>query len=275
MGETASHENGPLTLRMTSKRLPAGLVQFLRRRLEQLLGFREFNVSYHGLPPHSPDEFSRTFLKGMGTTLRLEGAARETIPSTGPLLLVANHPFGMVDAMALDMLLLSVRTDSTAMAVHFWAAIPEYRDRILFVGQRDSRRQRKVSLQGWREALKWVRRGGALVVFPAGAVERFQWRSMKMGDQTWSPHVAGLARRTGAQVVPAYFHGHNSWTSRILGAIWPKLLELRLVAEANNKRGRTLRVSLGRVIGPEEIAAFTSDDEAVGFLRTEMEKLAR
>jgi putative hemolysin len=268
------HEEGPFKLNFSSKRLPPAVVSYFTRSVEKLLGFHRFNAFYHAMPPVPAEIFPQTFLEAMGIQIQLDGKPRETIPQSGPLLVVANHPFGLVEGMALDMLLLSVRLDSTVMLVRFLQAVPQFRQRGLFVGQRDKPRQRKASLEGWREAMKWVGRGGALLVFPAGAVERLQWRGMKTADQTWSPHVAALARRTGAQVVPVFVHGHNSWTSRFAGSLWPKLLELRLIAEAINKRGRTLRVTLGRVIEPEELAAFESDGEAIGFLRAEMEKLA-
>jgi putative hemolysin len=265
--------DGPFKLNFSSKRLPPALVSYFTRGFERLLGFHKFNAFYHAMPPAAPENFSQAFLKAMGIRLQLEGAPLETIPKSGPLLVVANHPFGLVEGMTLDMLLLSARPDSTVMLVQFLQAVPEFAQRGLFVGQRDKRRQRKASLQGWREAMKWVGRGGALLVFPAGTVERLQWRSLKTEDPTWSPHVAALALRTGAKVLPIFVHGHNSWASRIIGALWPRLLELRLIAEANNKRGRSLRVTLGRVIEADEIAAFATDGEAIGFLRKETELL--
>ena len=264
-----------LSVKVSSKRLPRPLVEAARRCLNRLLGFQQFNAIYRELPPCELTDFSRKFLDVIGVGFALAGRPLNTIPATGSLIVIANHPFGMLEGMALDALLLSVRLDATVMTIHMLASIPECHERLIFVDPLRNRRKRKVNTRGWRQSFRWLGRGGALGVFPAGRVAQFQWRHLAVADQPWSAHIGTLARRTGALVLPVYFHGHNGWLFQLAGILCPPLQNLCLVREMTNKRGRTLRVTIGRLIQPSDLASFTTDDEMIAFLRRETEMLGR
>jgi len=158
------------------------------------------------------------------------------------------------------------------MTLYWLDALPDYRGRLILVGQRNKRR--KLSVRGWREALDYLRHGRCVAVFPAGRVAVFKWSRMAIADQPWSPHVASLARRTGASVLPLYFHGRNDWPFQLVGMLYPPLQNIWLVREFANKRGRAMRATLGRLIPPEEVTRYATDEEAIAFLRRETEKLA-
>ena len=129
-------------------------------------------------------------------------------------------------------------------------------------------------MHGWRKTLRWLLDGGAIAIFPAGNVARFDWRRRAVADLPWTTHVAAVARRTGAGVLPVYFHGHNSWAAQVAGVLCPPLYDLLRLAETNNKLRRTVRATVGQVIQPEVLSGFASDEEATAFLRTQTEKLA-
>ena len=263
------------SLKLRIRQLPRPLVEALGRFLDRVLGFRRFNQIYARLPPCDTDDFARTLLEAMDVRVELAGAPRETIPLTGPLMVIANHPFGMIEGMALGALLSSLRRDVTVMVLHLLAAIPEYRDRLIFVDPRLSRKKRLQGARGWLQSRQWLADGGALAVFPAGRVARFEWRRLAVVDRPWSPHVAALARRSRVPVLPVYFHGQNGWLFQFAGMISPSLQEAFLMRQLTNKRGTTLRAVIGRVIPHEELAALPGDAEAIAFLRRETENLAR
>jgi putative hemolysin len=262
-------------LKLRIRQLPDPLVERIGRFLERLLGFARFNAIYRDLPPCETDDFARTLLAAMDVKVELSGEPRETIPLSGPLIVIANHPYGMVEGMALGALLSGLRRDVTVMVLHLLAAIPEYKERLIFVDPRQSRKQRMQGARGWLQSLQWLADGGVLAVFPAGRVARFDWRRMAVVDRPWSPHIASLARRTKTPVLPVYFRGRNGWLFQLAGMISPSLQEAFLMRELTNKRGHTLKAVLGRVIPATELAAFSSDAEAVAFLRAETEALAR
>ena len=264
-----------LGINLSSKYLPRPLLEAAGRYFQWLMGFHRFNAIYSQLPPCEPADFSRTFLEAMRVHFEFSGRPIDTIPATGPLIAVANHPFGMVEGLAIDALLLSRRPDVAQMSFQLFTAIPELQNRWIFVDPLQSRSRRQINLRAWRQSFQLLARGGTLAVFPAGRVARFQWRRLSIADRPWSPHIAALARRTDAVVLPVYFHGRNSWTFQLVGILCPPLRYLLAVSEFTNKRGRTLRASIGRLIQPGELSRFTTDEEAIGFLRRETEMLAR
>ena len=263
-----------LQLRSLNKTFKSKAGKLIRNFLHRSLGFDQFNLAYSQLPPCSPEQLSRVFLEAMSVQTELNGNSMEQIPKEGPLVVVSNHPFGLIEGLALDVLLQSVRRDSTVMAVNWLEQIPECREHLILVGPPKKLRRRGTSVKGWREAIAWLKSGHALAVFPAGRVGRFQWSKLSVGDSDWSAHIAATIRRTGARTVPVYFHGSNSFMFNLTAALAPPLVDFRLVREFVNKRSKTLRATIGRVIAPSELENFATDAEAIQFLRRETEALA-
>jgi putative hemolysin len=261
------------TLRVGSRRLPAWMTSIVRAFFDRLLGFKRFNAIYRGLPPCEPAGFSRALLEAMQLRFELGGESLDSIPRTGPLIIIGNHPLGLIEGMALDAELVVLRPDVAAMATYWLAVIPEFAARHIFVDPRRSRRRRRLSRHGWRRAIEWLAAGRALLVFPAGRVARFQWRHMAVREMPWTPHIAGVARRMRAPVLPIYIHGRCSFGFQLAGAIAPKLQDFLLIREATAMRGRTLRATVGRLIQSDEILRFATDAGATDFLRQETERL--
>jgi putative hemolysin len=261
-------------LRLSAKRLPRSWVEALTGALHGLLGFSRFNAAYRGLPPCSAADFSRMALEQIEVKVELDGFPLDRMPASGPLLMVANHPFGLIEALALDALLLARRPDATAMATYLLAAVPEYADRLIFVDPDSKARRRKLNIQAWRRSLQWLKEGKALLVFPAGRVAGFQWRRMAVADQPWSSHIAAVARKSRATVVPVYFHGHNGPAFQAINVLLPGLQNLLLIRQLMGQFGRTLRATVGQPIAPAELARFAGDESAIEFLREQTERLA-
>ena len=240
----------PFTIDLSRKRLPRGFTRALTWSLNRLLGFEQFNAIYRQLPPCHDGEFSRLFLDALGVSIELAGEALVSIPANGPLIVVANHPSGLIDGMVLDAVMLSIRSDVTHMAVFLLAMVPEYRDRLIFVGRLHSRSKRKLSSRGWRRSFQWVRGGGALVVFPAGMLSLFQWRRLSVADRPWRSHIGAIARRTGAPVLPIHLRVPRHWSGQFCGLVVPLLRNIRSLAAVKNFHGKSIQVTIGRLIQP-------------------------
>ena len=262
-------------IKLSAKRVPRSLIAAARWTLDRLVGFPEFNAIYAELPECRAIDFSQTFLDAMQIRVAFDGLDPDAIPSTGPLIVVANHSFGFVEGLALDTLLLARRPDVTFLSMYVFAAIPELRERWIFVDPNRRDRNRNLNREGARRSVEWVARGGALAVFPAGRVARFSWRHMRIAEQSWNSRIAAVARETRTKVLPVYFHGHNDWFFQLVGMLHPRLQGFRFVREATNKRGRTLRATIGPLIEPTELMRFASDDDASQFLRQQTEKLSQ
>ena len=271
---TAKRNPDVLSLKLKSKHLPKAVTDRLKWVFNRLLRLQRFNEIYSRLPPAGPLELSRAFLDSLDINLVLKGKSLDTMPVKGPLLIVSNHPFGIIDGFVLDAVLVAIRPDLAIMAIYVLDAIPEYRGRFILVGPRGKSSRQKHSLSGWRAAYKLLLQGGAMLVFPASELASFRWRSLSIVDQPWSPHVAALARRTGAAVLPIYIHGRNRWSFELLGAVCRPLQNVFNFGELANMRGRTVKITVGSLIQPDDLAQFSTDAKAVAFLREQTDKLA-
>jgi len=123
------------------------------------------------------------------------------------------------------------------------------------------------NLSVMREVIGWVRGGRVLGVFPAGEVSHVRFRDGGIADPPWSPTVARIVRRTGATVVPLYFHGRNSVPFQLLGMVHPRLRTLMLPRELVAREHTTLQAVVGRPVPPERIARIDEDAELLDHLR--------
>ena len=208
---------------------------------------------------------------GVGVSVRAEDLDR--VPASGPLLVVANHPFGGVEGLALARTLARVRPDVRLLANALLARLPEIRDLLLLVDPFDLPSGAAVNVAGLRRALAWLTGGGALIVFPAGEVASLDWRRRRIADPAWSGTVAGLARRSGAATLPVFVPGANGALFQAAGVVHEKLRTALLPRELLARSGSTIELRLGSPVPASRLAAFGSDAEAIAYLRERTEIL--
>ncbi len=214
-----------------------------------------------------------TLLSELAVDYRVEPGDLARIPATGPLAIVANHPFGMLEAAILAAILSRARSDVKLMANSMLAAIPQMHDRFIFVnpfGGREAILQNRAPL---RSCVGWLRGGGALAVFPAGEVSRLDLRRRAVVDPPWSPAVARLIRAAGCPALPVFFQGANSLGFHLLGTVHPRLGTAALPRELLNKRGRTIDLRIGRLVPAGALRALASDEDAIKYLRCRTDML--
>jgi putative hemolysin len=191
----------------------------------------------------------------------------ERIPAKGPLVAVANHPFGVLDGAALAVLLSRVRSDVKVLTNSLLEGIPELQHRCIFVDPFHIAASADRNIKPLKQAVEWLRLGGALAVFPAGEVSQWNVREAQVTDPAWNTVAARLVLRTGASALPVYFRGRNSVNFQLLGLINPKLRTLFLLQEFLQQREKSVQIRIGKVIPPELIANLDSVEEATEYLR--------
>lgn len=212
-------------------------------------------------------EFALHALEIMQVNFALDPAQLERIPTTGPAVIVANHPYGGIEGLFLIAALLKHRSDSRLIANELLGRIPELRDAIFPVNVFGGARATQGNLRGLRQALKHVREGGLLMVFPAGTVSHLHLSAGRVCDPPWSASVARLLRMCGCPITPIHFGGGNSAIFQTLGLLHPRMRTAMLSRELLNKRHRVIPVTIGRPI-PAELVAEQDDDAALAsFLR--------
>ena len=208
-----------------------------------------------------------TLLQQMEVDLQLQPADLERIPAKGPLVAVANHPFGVLDGAALGVLLSRVRPDVRVMTNSLLEGIPELAEHCFFVDPFHTASSVERNLRALKQAIEWLRQGGALAVFPAGEVSQLNVGKAEVADPVWNTVAARLIRKTGASALPVYFCGRNSMTFQLLGLIHPRLRTLVLMQEFLQQRGKNIEVRVGSSIPSDLIAGIENDQEATEYLR--------
>ena len=214
-----------------------------------------------------PEPFSDRFLAGNGLSYELSDEDRARIPKTGPVVVVANHPFGGLEGVVLDSILLSVRSDFRIMANSLLGRIPELRDHFILVNPFGSASARAENIRPLLECRRLLNDGGMLAVFPAGEVSSIDLKTGRVRDPAWSKTIASLVRRSKATVVPMFFSGHNGPGFQFAGLIHPRLRTVLLPKMFSKLRNARLRVSIGAAIPWRELEKFSNDDDLIQYMR--------
>ncbi len=243
-----------------------------RPLLERVLALGTYRTLYDKAQRPLDEPFESRALNTLNIDAQVSSDDLDHIPRSGPLIVAANHPHGIVDGLVLMSALRRVRPDFRVLTNQLLARIPELRDCCLFVDPFDGPGAEARNRAGLRAAHLWLRGGGALIVFPAGEVAHAPAVDGELADSEWKPAMSRLALAIGAAVIPAFIGGRNSQAFYAAGRLHPALRTLLLPRELLKKRGSTIGVRLGAPLSP---AGWTKD--AAGFsnaVRSEVDQLA-
>jgi len=114
------------------------------------------------------------------------------VPVSGPLVVVSNHPFGILDGTILGALMGSLRPDVKIMTNSLLAGIPELHECCFFVDPFGRRSSVRANQRALRRAAFWLRQGGSLVIFPAGEVSHLCMERMQVAAAHGESSAAGV-----------------------------------------------------------------------------------
>lgn len=238
------------------------------RVAERFLQFPALNRIYQWtLARGDSDGFCQKSLDGLGVRVQIDTADLEMIPRSGPLVIVSNHPFGGLDGLVLGAILNRVRPDAKLLVNHLLGCIPEFHEIAFFVDPFGGEGATRRNMASMKAAIRHVRAGGALGVFPSGEVSHFTIGNRCITDPRWSDAVARIVQSTGATVVPVYFEGRNSTLFQILGMIHPRLRTLWLSRELLARRNSTVFAHVGHAITPRKLAQIEEPRRLTEYLR--------
>ena len=238
------------------------------RTLESLTGLRYLQRRYDLLPRSSDARnFFSAALRSLDISYAVTGGEVSSIPASGPLIIVANHPFGAADGLILTHLLTAVRSDVRILGNYHLQRIPALRELMFAVDPFQGKHARMRNLKPLRDSLRWLEQGGALVVFPAGEVSHYSLRENRVTDPCWNDTVGRLVRRTQAAVLPVYFEGRNSMFFNVAGLVHPLLRTALLPRELINKSRTHLSLKIGRAIPYSRMKRLASATAVTDYLR--------
>ena len=243
-------------------------VKLAARAVERPLGLREVNACYAdllGVQVHgSPFE---SILRLLDITYIVTSSDLAKIPEQGPLVVVANHPFGGIEGIILGELFQRIRPDIKLLGNYLLTRIAPIRDAIIPVDPFDRRSSVASNAAAFRTCLRWLKAGNCLVTFPAGEVSHYRYRYRRVTDPPWRSHIAALIRMSGARVLPVFFPGRNSVLFNLMGMVHPRLRTLMLARELLARKASRVSLFMGQPIGAERIEAFDNDRALIRWLR--------
>ena len=203
-------------------------------------------------------------LEAMGIDITTPDAEVAHIPPTGPLVVVANHPHGLVDGMIMAELIGRVRTDYKILTRSLLTGIPEIAEFLIPVPFPHEDNSRELGLQMRSESMAHLKAGGVIVLFPAGKVASSETWFGPAVEAEWNPFTAKMVMRSGATVLPIRFLGQNTRTYQIANKLSATLRQGLLLHEIRAALNKPQRPVIGAPILPAEIAKWS--DNPRGFL---------
>ena len=167
----------------------------------------------------SGDNFFNIMFRRYGLSLEILDGAFGTIPKNGPLILIANHPFGILDGLILGYILSKSRKDFKILAHKVFCNSKELSGVILPIAFDDTKEASRLNIQTRISALNFLYSGGAVGIFPGGTVSTSTTPFGVPMDPIWRSFTAKMITKSGARVVPIFFEGHNSRTFQLASHI--------------------------------------------------------
>ncbi len=220
--------------------------------------------------------FFWTAIKALSLDLRYDAAQLDLLPKTGPLVVVANHPFGVLDGIVMCALMQRVRADFRVMTNAVLQRSPEMRDYVLPIDFTETPNAKRANVESRTKALEHLCAGGCLVIFPAGAISTSPDRLGREAavDWPWTPFLARLVMSAKAPVTPIFFAGQNSRLFQIGSHISMTFRLALFFHEVRRRIGTVFPVVIGDTIPFDEIAHLTDRRELVQLLRDRTYALA-
>jgi putative hemolysin len=221
--------------------------QIVIRTIEFLSGKRKLARLYAMLLDVIADDkdFWRLSLDLLNVELEFDQRQMAKMPNSGPLVIVANHPFGVLDGLAICYLTAQVR-DKFKLFTHALFC----RDRSiefysLPVEFSKNRKAIRTNVRACQNALAALQRGEAVIVFPSGGVATSPGPFDIAVDLEWKTFVARLLIKSEASVMPMFFHGQNSRLFQIVSQVSLTLRLSLIMHEVCNKIGHKLLITIG------------------------------
>jgi len=190
-----------------------------------------------------------------------------SIPQTGPLVIIANHPFGVVDGIGICYLAGKIRPHFRILTNSVLCQDAELNQFMLPIDFAETREAARINIETKRLAVETLQQDGAVVIFPGGGVSTSQSWFGPAEDLEWKRFTAKLVQTAQATVLPIYFHGQNSRLFQIVSQFSLTLRLALLLREVKNKMGLTIDVTIGNPIPFQAMAHLKNRQKLLDWLR--------
>lgn len=201
-------------------------------------------------------------------SLDVIGGSLDNIPKEGPLIVVANHPYGILDGLMMGHILSQTRGDFRILAHQVFRKASDLDRVILPISFDETKEAVQLNIETRKHALSYLGAGGAIGIFPGGTVSTSARPFSRPMDPGWRNFTARMIAKSGATVVPIYFDGHNSRLFQLASHLHVTLRMGLLIKEFRARVGTPVRIVVGEPIAPQALQEHAGDTrEMMDFLR--------
>lgn len=240
------------------------------RAVEKLSGQPKIKKLYDHYREHMATNipFFDAAMQLLDLDVQFSASRHAEIPRTGPLVIVANHPFGVLDGLVISWLTSLRRRDFKVLTNSALDGVPEAKPWLLPVNFAGTREAIEANVTMRKEAMEHIKAGGCVIVFPGGGVATTPRPFDKTAvDDEWKPFTAKMITHSNAHVTPIYFEGQNSRLYQVASHVSVELRLALVFREVKRRMGKPVAVSIGETLSPEAIAAAGKRKELMEFLR--------
>jgi putative hemolysin len=213
------------------------------------------------------DAFWRGALDQLDVTLDADPDPSTVVPTEGPLVVVANHPFGVLDGLAICHLVSLVRSDFRILVNRVLCCDDRIEHHFLPIDFTGSRAARGQNVRSMKAAFDHLHDDGVLIIFSAGGVATATRPFGPVEEMNWKPLLARLVHEGETPVLPVYFAGSNSRLFQLVSQVSLTLRLSLLLRETLQKTGETLPVRLGSPVSYGNLASLTDPKDLTRRLR--------
>ncbi|MDC1319941.1 lysophospholipid acyltransferase family protein [bacterium] len=213
-------------------------------------------------------DFWQVMVDRYGLSLDIVGGALSNIPSEGPVILIANHPYGILDGLMMGHILSQARGDFRILANSVFRKAEDLNRIVLPISFDETREGVQTNIATRKTALDYLGQGGAIGVFPGGTVSTAERPFGRPMDPMWRSFTARMIAKSNATVIPIYFDGHTSRLFQIASHLHSTLRLGLLIKEFKKRVDTPVRVVIGEPFGRDVLDPIAKDSkQMMDFLR--------
>ena len=239
---------------------------FIGWLLMKVLKISSINKIYKRNKHLSDLDFLNALLDDFQIKFEIPEEDLKRLPKEGSYITISNHPLGGIDGILLLKLMIEQRSDFKIIANFLLHRIAPLKPYIMPVNPFEDRRDVASSITGFKNAIKHLRDGHPLGVFPAGEVSTYRDGKLVV-DKPWEEAAMKLIKKAEVPVVPIYFHAKNSRLFYRLSKISDTLRTAKLPSELLTQKRRIIKVRIGKPISVKDQKEHESLEDFTDFLR--------
>lgn len=194
-----------------------------------------------------------------------KGWPPQDIPN-GPIVMMANHPFGIGDGIAICSMAEQLGRPFRVLINNELLKVPEIQEYSLPINFDETKEALAMNMETRKEAVRFLKEGGTIVVFPGGGVMTAPKAFGRAEDLPWKLFPAKLIQSAGASVIPVFFEGQNGWMFHIVSRFSLMLRTSLFIREFRKMVGKTITAHVGETIPFETLKALGGRKEITDYV---------